>query len=115
MALIDSDIITAVNGAGFTTLQQLQDGLTVAQAFAVAIEAAATATGKTVAQIASAFATQAVLQSQGVAIQAQIANASAARDAATTTANAGIATLQTELNSVNAQYAAAVAAANPPA
>lgn len=104
MALVDSDLVTAVNAAGPTaTAQNLQDAFSIAFAFAAALEAAATQSGQTVAQLATAFAQRSILQMQAVALEAQIANAEAARDTATTTANTTIGTLQTQLNAVNAQ------------
>lgn len=109
MALQDSDLVTAVNAAGpAATAQNLQDAFLIAFAFASALEAAATQSGQTVAQLATAFAQRSLLQMQAVALEAQITNAQTARDAATTAANANIGTLQTELNAVNTQLNATV-------
>lgn len=110
MALADSDIVTAVNGAGFPDAATLQDGFTVLLAFAQALEAAAKAANTTppttVAQLAGAFAQRASLSVQIQALQAQLASINAGQVTATANAETARQNIQGQISTLTAQIAA---------
>jgi len=105
MALLtDSDVLSAINGNNFTA-QQLQDGFAVVLAFAVALEAAATAANTTVSALATSFANRSSISVQMQQLQAQLtglANTQATQNQSIETQRQ---TIQTQINMLTSQLA----------
>lgn len=111
MPLADTDILAAVNGAGITTEQQLQDTFAIAAAFQGVLGPVATAGNTTVAALATVFAQWALLAMQ---IQQNNAAQVALQQTLKTQNNAGQAQQQA-LQATNAALTAQLAALAIPA